>query len=135
MKDGVRLDQRVEARAFESRTPILIFGFVVCAAILASRITPDPAQAHYVLQEGLINYADGLVRRGLSGAVSILLRDTFGWVLAGWAWAILALTGAALTWLCVSLNARLPDQPALVVLVLAPLGAVVHGLFGTGGVP
>ncbi len=82
----------------------------------------QPEQARYPVREMLVNYADGFVRRGLSGETALLLSDTFGGPPTAWATAMLVILGAALFAACIHLFRLMPNDPALLPFVLAPWG-------------
>lgn len=76
----------------------------------------------YTLSDWLINYADGLTRRGLAGEIAITLSQWFGGTPAIWAWFLSSLLGGIFFLLAIRLMKRLPDDSKMLPLVLAPWG-------------
>lgn len=83
---------------------------------------PRPEQAWYPVREMLVNFADGPVRRGISGDVILSLTDSFGGTPVAWASAVLTLLGVSLFAASITIFRKLPNDSALTPLVLAPWG-------------
>ena len=97
-------------------------GFLATAAILLFRTLSAPEAPRYVVLDLLINSTDGPVRRGLGGDAVLFLAGLFGGAPSIWAACLICAFGAALFALSIRLYRHLPDDPGLVVLVLAPWG-------------
>ena len=85
----------------------------------------------YTLSDWLINYADGFIRRGLTGEVAIALSRWFGETPAIWAWFLSSLAGGIFFFFAIRLIKRLPDDLRTLPLILAPWGLMFF-VYDTG---
>ena len=76
----------------------------------------------YSFLEWMINYNGGLTRRGLSGELAILLQSLLGGQHWYWAYFIWLLATLSLFHLAIRIYRFLPDDPALLPLILCPAG-------------
>ena len=137
MKVASKACQKLETLLFQYRVAFFWVGYVVAVHMLFRENAESFAESgklRYVLNEVLINYADGLVRRGLSGEISIMLSRWFAghpWI---WAWFLSAAVIGLFFLLTSRLMRRLPEDPSIMPLVLAPWGLLFfaydyHGSF------
>ena len=85
----------------------------------------------YTLSDWLINYADGMARRGLIGEVAVALSRWFGATPAVWAWFLSSLIGGIFFLFAIRLMKRLPDDAKTLPLILAPWGLLFF-VYDTG---
>ena len=90
------------------------------------RYSPTSNDAAYPVREMLVNSAGGFVRRSTTGDLALFLTDTIGWTATGWSTIVLTLLACVLFTLAIIIYRHLPDDPALVPLVLTPLGLMFY---------
>ena len=123
--------EKLEQLLFCNRIALLWVGYAIAAFALLRDYDESITRAfdiwnpsYYAIGDMLINYAGGLVRRGLSGQVAIVFSQWFGgppWI---WAWFLLvAITGIFLL-LATRLIKRLPENSETMPLILAPWGVL-----------
>lgn len=104
---------------------LLWLGFATASIGLFVR-TVVLGETPYVIQDFLVNYGDGIVRRGLGGEIVRLLADVFGGGPYFWAWAVLSLAAAALFVLAIRILRKLPSTGVMLPLILAPWGLMFY---------
>ncbi len=82
----------------------------------------QPTPTRYPVSEFLINYADGFVRRGLGGQISLALHSFFGGPATIWAILLLSLAGASLCALILKIYSHTRPTQAMTPLILTPWG-------------
>lgn len=111
--------------SWQVRFAVLWAGFAWSALRALSRVQAGEARGGphgYAISDLLLNYADGPARRGLVGEVALYLGEVFGGAPAYWGVGLMLAATAALVALAVRLFARMPDDMALLPLVLGPAG-------------
>lgn len=103
------------------RFALLWAGHSAACLLLLARILTEP-DTPYVITDILTNNAGGLVRRGFGGDIMLTLSATFGGAPALWAWGLVSMAATLLNVLVIRLYRRLPDDPAFLILILAPSG-------------
>lgn len=117
--------QTVEELLFRHRAAMFWAAFAVAAHMRFRKSAvsfAESAELHHMMSDALINYADGLVRRGLIGEISITLSRWFAghpWI---WAWFLTTAAAGLFFLLAIRLMRRLPEDPGAMPLVLAPWG-------------
>jgi hypothetical protein len=111
----------VEGLLYRHRNALLWALYLVACASLFRGIAQEERYP-YPIREMLLNYADGIVRRGLSGEVILWAQRTFGGEVVHWAYGISCLMAGALFAMSIGLYRRLPADPVQLPLILAPWG-------------
>ncbi len=123
---------RIERALLRHRDALLLVGWAAAVLLLLGRSLTG-AVPPYALQDILINYAGGLVRRGLLGAAAVGLSERIGGEPWAWGWGLAALLSLALFLLAIRIFRRLPGDPALLPLALAPGGLLFFAYDPDGG--
>lgn len=112
---------RVESRLHRHRFGLLWLG---CAAVVATMWLRVYAfgEMPYFLGDFLINYAAGPVRRGLSGEIALALASWIGGGTVVWGLVLASAACVALFAAAIRFYRAMPDDPALLPLILAPFG-------------
>ena len=117
--------QSLEALLFRHRVLIMWTGYAIAVLVLLQRYSAAFApggKPTYAYGDMLINYADGLARRGLTGEAAITLSQWLSgppWV---WAWALTAAAAGLFFLLAIRLVRRLSDDPKALPLVISLWG-------------
>lgn len=113
---------RTEAFIWANRTQILIALFTVTMIRFWLKYEPDASDVHFTVSDMLINYADGLVRRGLLGEFALNLTSLLGWTATGWAMLMTTFISFGVLVLSLRIYRTLGENSALLPLILAPWG-------------
>lgn len=116
----------LEVLLFRHRIAILWAGYAFAAFALLrdyqGSVLTDEAPIYYAISDMLINYADGIIRRGLSGEVAIAMSRWFGGLPWIWAWFLIVAIAGLFFHMAIRLVRRLPGDSCTLPMVLAPWG-------------